>query len=93
VRTANLDVRLQIRNLSKATTEDDLMAVFAQAGEVLDVSIIRDRRSGESRGFGFVTMSAQSEADKAVSRLNEYSLNGLNLNVRLAQPRAGTDRT
>ena len=91
--TENLDVRLQIRNLSKATTEDDLRAVFAQVGEVLDVSIVRDRRSGESKGFGFITMSAQNEADKAVSRLHEHSLNGLNLNVRLAQPRAGTDKT
>ncbi len=59
-----------------------------QFGEVIAVKINRDRVSGASKGFGFITMSAQSEADKAVSRLNFHPINGHELKVRLALPRA-----
>ena len=90
---AEIDATLQIRNLSSTTTEDDRRTLFAQVGEVVDVRIIRDRLSGESRGFGFLSMSAQSGADKAVSRLNGCTFNGFQLKVSLAKPRAvrGTD--
>jgi RNA recognition motif-containing protein len=54
-----MHVTLQLRNLSGSTTEDDLESLFAQVGDVMDVRIVRDRGTGVSRGFGFLTMSAQ----------------------------------
>ena len=73
--------------MSKSTTEDELNVLFAQAGEVTAAEVIRDRKSGDSRGFAFVIMSAQSEADKAVSMFNTYSLSDHTLKVSLAKPR------
>ncbi len=82
-----MEVKLYVGNLSKSTTQDELSALFAQAGDVTAVEVIKDRRSDESRGFAFVTMSAQSEADKAVSMFNSYSLSDHALKVSLAKPR------
>ena len=82
-----MEAKLYVGNLSKSTTEDELNALFAQAGEVTAAEVIRDRKSGDSRGFAFVTMSAQSEADKAVSMFNAYSLSDHILKVSLAKPR------
>lgn len=73
--------------MSENTSEDDLRSLFRQVGDVLDVRIVRDRRSGRSKGYGFVIMSALSEADTAVSRLNNSECNGLKLTVSLSQPR------
>ena len=90
-----MDIMLYIDNLGISTTEDELNTLFSQVGEVMAVKINRDRVSGASRGFGFLTMSALSEADKAVSKFNSCSLNGHKLKVRLAIPRAqrGTTHT
>jgi cold-inducible RNA-binding protein len=82
-----MEAKLYVGNLSKATTQDELNVLFAQAGEVSATEIMKDRKNGESRGFGFVTMSAQSEADKAVSMFNAYSLSEHVLKVSLAKPR------
>lgn len=82
-----MEVKLYIGHLSKATTQEELNTLFEQAGEVALVNIITDRISGESKGFGFVTMSAQSEADKAISMFNAYSLSDHALKVDLAKPR------
>lgn len=82
-----MEVKLYVGNLSKATTQEELNTLFKQAGEVALVNIIKDRTSGESKGFGFVTMSAQSEADKAISMFNAYSLSEHELKVDLAKPR------
>ncbi|HSM72678.1 MAG TPA: RNA-binding protein [Anaerolineales bacterium] len=82
-----MEAKLYVGNLSKSTTQDDLNVLFAQAGEVIAAEVIRDRKSGDSRGFAFVTMSAQSEADKAVSMFNAYSLSDNTLKVSLAKPR------
>ena len=81
-----MDARLYVGNLSKSTTDDELNTLFAQAGNVTAAEVIRDRRSGESKGFGFVTISAQSEADQAISMFNTYSLSDHVLRVRLAKP-------
>ena len=86
-----LDITLQIRNLSSATSEDDLRTLFTQAGDVTAVSIARHRTTGASLGFGFVIMSAQSEADRAVSRLNQLIFRGLTMMVSLARPRLVRD--
>jgi RNA recognition motif-containing protein len=82
-----MEIQVYVGNLSKDTTQDELNTLFAQAGDVRAVDIIMDRRRGESKGFGFVTMSAQSEADKAVSMFNSYSLDDHQLKVDLAKPR------
>jgi RNA recognition motif-containing protein len=82
-----MEAKLYVGNLSKSTTQDELNVLFAQAGEVTAAEVIKDRKSGESRGFAFITMSAQSEADKAVSMFNAYSLSDHALKVSLAKPR------
>ena len=82
-----MEVKLYVGNLSKATTQEELNTLFKQAGDVALVNIIKDRTSGESKGFGFVTMSAQSEADRAISMFNAYSLSEHELKVDLAKPR------
>jgi len=82
-----MEVKLYVGNLPKSTTPEELDTLFKRAGEVGSVNIIRDRASGESKGFAFVTMSAQSEADKAISMFNAYSLSDHLLKVDLAKPR------
>ena len=82
-----MDVKLFVGNLSKSTTQEELNTLFKQAGDVGLVNIITDRTNGESKGFAFVTMSAQSEADKAISMFNAYSLSEHELKVDLAKPR------
>jgi len=82
-----MEVRIYVGNLSKSTTHDELNALFVQAGDVTSVEIIKDRKSDESRGFAFITMSTQSEADKAVNMFNAYSLSDHTLKVSLAKPR------
>ena len=82
-----MEIQVYVGNLSKDTTQEELNSLFAQAGDVMSVDIIMDRKRGESKGFGFVTMSAQSEADKAVSMFNSYSLDNHQLRVDLAKPR------
>lgn len=82
-----MEVQVSVRNLSKSTTHQQLNSLFEQAGDVTAVQIIQDRISGESKGFAFVTMSAQSEADKAVSMFNSYALDDHFLQVDLVRPR------
>ena len=82
-----MNVMLYIGNLADSTTEDELQTLFEQVGEVTTIRIMKDPSSGESRGFGFLTMSAESEADKAVSRFNTFSLANNQLKVSLAKPR------
>ena len=82
-----MEARLHVGNLSKSTTQDELNVLFAQAGQVTAAEIIKDRKSGEPRGFAFITMSAQSEAEKAISMFDTYSLSDHALKVSLAKPR------
>ena len=82
-----MEIDIYIGNLSKSTTQEDLNVLFSRVGDVTSVNIIKDSKSGESNGFAFVTMSAQSEADKAVSMFNSYSLNDHDLKVILLRPR------
>lgn len=82
------EAKVYVGNLPKSATGRELNALFAQAGEVTAVDIITDRQNGESKGYAFVTMSAQSEADKAVSLLNTYSLSDHRLKVMLVKSRA-----
>jgi RNA recognition motif-containing protein len=83
----NMEAKLYVGNLSKSTTQEELNTLFAQAGQVTAVEVIKERKSGESKGFAFVTMSEQSDADKAVSMFNAYSLSDHELKVSPAKPR------
>ena len=83
----SMETRLYVGNLSKSTTQEELDTLFAQAGQVTAVEVIKDRKSGESRGFAFITMSVPADADKAVGMFNAYSLSDHVLKVSLAKPR------
>ena len=80
-----MDARLYVGNLSKSTTQDELNVLFQQAGVVTATEVIKDRKSGESKGFAFVTMNAQEDAEKAISMFNAYQLSGKELKVSVAK--------
>ena len=80
-------MNIYVGDLSYDVTEDDLKAVFSEFGEVDSINIIKDKSSGQSKGFGFVEMPNNSEADKAIGALNETELKGRNLKVNQAKPR------
>ncbi|MBN2388802.1 MAG: RNA-binding protein [Anaerolineales bacterium] len=86
-----MDERLYVGNLAKSTTQEELASLFAQAGTVISVEIIKDRDSGQSKGFGFITMSAD-EAEKAIAMFNAYTLSEHELKVNVAKPRVERDR-
>ena len=78
--------KLFIGNLDYTVTGDDLKALFAQAGTVVDAVVIMDKMTGRSRGFGFVEMSSDEEAKKAIETLNGADLKGRKINVNEAKP-------
>ena len=80
-------MNIYVGNLPYSLTEDELRAAFSQFGEVSSVNIIMDRMSGQSKGFGFVEMPDNSEADEAIKALNESALNGRNIKDNQARPR------
>ena len=82
-----MDIKIYVGNLAKSTTEDEITALFAQEGEVTSVELIKDRKSGLSKGFAFVTMTSQESADKAISKYNAYSLAGNEIKVNISKPR------
>ncbi len=82
-----MDRRLYVGNLAKSTTQDELNTLFAQAGAVTAVELIKDRATGASKGFAFVTMGEKSEADKAISMFNAYSFGDRELKVNVAKPK------
>ena len=83
--------RLFVGNLNFSTTSEDLKEHFAQAGTVESASIVEDRETGRSRGFGFVEMSTKEEGAAAIQQFNGMDLDGRALNVNEAKPRE--DRT
>ena len=82
--------KLYVGNLSFRTTGDELKELFAQAGTVESVTVIEDRETGRSRGFGFVEMATPEEAATAIEQFNGKDLGGRNLTVNEARPK--TDR-
>jgi RNA recognition motif-containing protein len=82
-----METKIYVGNLSYDTTEDDIRTLFAQAGTVASVALIKDRDTGQSKGFAFVEMSNQSEAEKAIQTFNGYTLSNRPLKVNLARPR------
>jgi RNA recognition motif-containing protein len=80
-------MKLYVGNLAFQTTSEELQTMFAQAGTVESVSLIEDRETGRSRGFGFVEMSTKEEGAAAIQQFNGKDLGGRALNVNEAKPR------
>jgi len=80
-------MNMYIGNLAHDVTEDDLRNAFSEFGEVSSVKIIMDKFSGRSKGFGFVEMPSNSEADQAIKALNGKVLNGRSIKVNQAEAR------
>ncbi len=81
-------MNIYVGNMSRDVTEDDLRAEFEAFGQVDTVNIIKDKFSGEPRGFGFVEMPVKAEAESAIAELNGKELKGRALNVNEARPRS-----
>jgi RNA recognition motif-containing protein len=82
-----MGTRLYVGNLSFSSTIETVREAFARIGEVTDVHIVTDRATGQSRGFGFVTMGSPAEAQKAIETMNGASLDGRALRVNEAEER------
>ncbi len=82
-----MELKLYVGNLPYSTTEDELRDLFSQAGTVSSVALIKDRDTGQSKGFAFVEMSNQVEAEKAISMFNGRSMGQREMKVSLARPR------
>ena len=82
-----MDSKLYVGNLSYDTTEEELRSLFAQAGTVSEVALIKDRDTGRSKGFAFVTMTTAEEANKAMQQFNGRSLGNRELKISIARPR------
>lgn len=83
-------MNIYVGNLAYSVTEDQLREAFGQFGEVSRVNVIMDRETGRSKGFGFVEMANNSEAESAINALNDSDLGGRKMRVNEARPR--TDR-
>ena len=79
--------KLYVGNLAFQTSSEDLRQLFAQAGTVESATVVEDRDTGRSRGFGFVEMSTKEEAQAAISQFNGQDVNGRSLTVNEAKPR------
>ena len=82
-----MSMKLYVGNLSFQTTGEDLQELFAKAGTVESASVVEDRETGRSRGFGFVEMSSKEEGESAISQFNGTEHNGRSLTVNEAKPR------
>lgn len=87
-----MEIKLYVGNLAFSTTEDELRTLFTQAGTVTSVIIIKDRDTGSSKGFGFVEMGSQAEAEKAIKMFNGFSLGNREIKVNPARPKEETGR-
>jgi RNA recognition motif-containing protein len=82
-----METRLYIGNMSQETTEQDLRTMFSEAGTVSSVDVVINRQTGKSRGFAFVTMSSEDEAEKAISMFNAKEVSSHALKVNISLPR------
>jgi len=87
-----MEGKLYVGNLPFTSTEEELRTLFEQAGQVTAVDLIKDRDTGRSKGFAFVTLATQVEAEKAISMFNGYNLGNREIKVNLARPREETGR-
>ena len=84
-------MNIYVGNLAYNVTEDELKTLFGEHGKVTNVNLIKDKFSGDSKGFGFVDMEVQSEAEHAIKQLNGHEMSGRTITVNAARPR--NDRT
>src|ERR671916_254874 len=82
-----MSIKLYVGNLSFQTSSEDLRDLFSQAGTVESASVVEDRDTGRSRGFGFVEMSSREEGEAAIAQFNGKEFGGRNLTVNEARPR------
>ena len=87
-----METKLYVGNLSYDTTETSLRNEFAKSGTVVSVDIIMDRETGRMKGFAFVTMSSDEEAQAAINTLNEKMLDNRSIKVNIAKPREDSSR-
>jgi RNA recognition motif-containing protein len=87
-----MEAKLYVGNLPYSATEEELGALFAQAGTVKSVAIIKERDTGRSKGFAFVEMSSQAEAEKAISLLHGQTFGDRPLTVNIARPKEDRPR-
>jgi len=85
-------MNIYVGNLSRDVTEEDLRQAFEAFGQVESINVIKDKFSGESRGFGFVQMPSKDEAQKAIDEMNGKFLAGRSINVSEARPRTEGSR-
>jgi RNA recognition motif-containing protein len=88
-----METKIYVGNLAYSTTEEALRTLFSKFGGVVSVEVIKDRDTGSSKGFAFVEMSSQSEASKAISSLNETTLEDRAIKVNFAKPREERPRS
>lgn len=88
-----MESKLYVGNLPYSATEEELSQMFGQAGTVTSVAIIKDRETGRSKGFAFVEMASEAEAQKAISMLNGQAMGGRDLRVSIARPREEGSRS
>jgi RNA recognition motif-containing protein len=86
-------MNIYVGNISRTATEQDIREAFQAFGEISSVAIIKDKFSGESRGFGFVEMPNKDEGEKAIAALNGKDFKGRSLTVNEARPRTDRPRT
>ena len=82
-----METRLYVGNMSYGTTEQDLRTMFSEAGAVQSIDVIMDRQTGKPKGFAFVNMSSEDEAEKAISLFNGKDVDDKPLKVNIAKPR------
>ena len=85
-------MNIYVGNLAYGVTEDELLELFAEFGDVASAKLIMDKYTGQSKGFGFVEMSNNSEAQKAMDELNGRDVNGRSVTVNQARPRQDRSR-
>jgi RNA recognition motif-containing protein len=81
-------MRIYVGNLSYSVTSEDLREAFSQYGEVASAEVVQDKFSGQSKGFGFVDLPDNSDADRAIKELNDQVFKGRKMTVNEAKPRA-----
>lgn len=88
-----MESKLYVGNLSYSVTEEQLRELFSQAGTIKQIAMIMDRDTQRPKGFGFVEMTTQVDAQKAIEMFNEHELDGRRLTVNLARPREDRGRS
>jgi len=87
-----METKLYVGNLSYEITEDDLRSLFLNSGTVVSISLIKDRDTGQSKGFAFVEMNSQSEAEQAIKDLDGKTVGSRNIRVNTARPPENSNR-